>query len=59
MDKHHNAGFLAIVNDAKSRIKQIDVAELGRMREVGEPFLLIDVREESSGPRVTREAPCT
>ena len=47
MDKHHNAGFLAIVNDAKSRIKQIDVAELGRMREVGEPFLLIDVREES------------
>jgi rhodanese-related sulfurtransferase len=45
--KHHSPGFLALVNEAKSRIRQIDIAELGRMREAVEPFLLIDVREES------------
>jgi rhodanese-related sulfurtransferase len=45
--RHHNPGFLALVNDAKSRIRQIDVAEYQRLRERGEAGLLIDVREES------------
>ncbi len=45
--KHHNPGFLALVNDAKTRIRHIDVEEFKRMRESGEPFLLVDVREES------------
>lgn len=45
--KHHNAGFLALVNDAKSRVKQIDIAEYQRMAERGEAGALIDTREES------------
>lgn len=43
----HNPGFLALVNDAKSRIRQIDIEEFKRMRARGEEFLLVDVREES------------
>jgi len=45
--KQHNPGFLALVNDAKSRIRQIDIEEYQRMRASGEQFLLIDIREES------------
>jgi rhodanese-related sulfurtransferase len=45
--KVHNPGFLAVVNDAKSRIRQIDIDEYRRMRETKEPFRLIDVREDS------------
>jgi rhodanese-related sulfurtransferase len=44
---HHSPGFLAIVENAKSRIAQIDLDGLRRLRESGEPFLLVDVREES------------
>ena len=29
--KHHNPGFLALVDDAKSRIRQIDIGEYQRM----------------------------
>jgi rhodanese-related sulfurtransferase len=47
MAKQHSPGFLAVVNDAKSRIRQIDIDEFKRLRETGEPFVLIDVREES------------
>lgn len=47
MAKQHNPGFLAIVNDAKSRIRQIDINEFRRLCETGEGFVLIDVREES------------
>jgi rhodanese-related sulfurtransferase len=45
--KHHNPGFLAIVNDAKSRIKEVDIEEYKRMRGTGRAHTLIDVREES------------
>ena len=45
--KHHNPGFLALVNDAKTRIREIDMAEYRRMLAAGEPHLLVDVREES------------
>ena len=43
----HNLGFLALVDDAKSRIAQIDIVEYQRMLAQGVPYLLIDVREES------------
>ena len=43
----HNLGFLALVDDAKSRIAQIDIVEYQRMLAQGVPHLLIDVREES------------
>jgi rhodanese-related sulfurtransferase len=42
----HSAGFLAIVNDAKSRVKQIDIEGYRKMQEAGEPHLLVDVRED-------------
>jgi len=45
--KAHNPGFLALVNDAKSRIRQIDMDQYQRMAASGLPHLLIDTREES------------
>jgi rhodanese-related sulfurtransferase len=45
--KHHSTGFVALVNDAKTRIREIDTAEYRRMLAAGEPHLLVDVREES------------
>jgi rhodanese-related sulfurtransferase len=47
MAKQHNSGFLALVDDAKTRVKQIDIQEFRRMCETGERFVLIDVREDS------------
>jgi rhodanese-related sulfurtransferase len=43
----HNPGFLEIVNDAKSRVKQIDIEGYGKMRAAGEPHVLVDVREDN------------
>src|SRR5580698_5473710 len=42
----HNPGFLTLVNDAKSRIKETDVDGYKRMLEQGEPAVLVDVRED-------------
>lgn len=47
MAKQHTPGFLAIVNDAKSRIQEVDLGGFRRMQESGEAFVLVDVREES------------
>lgn len=44
--KHHSEGFLAIVNDAKTRIREIDIQEYGRLLAAGEAGQLVDVREE-------------
>ena len=43
----HAPGFLAIVNDAKSRVKQTDVPTIKRRMDAGEKFHLVDTREES------------
>ncbi|MDX2268887.1 MAG: rhodanese-like domain-containing protein [Bryobacter sp.] len=43
----HTPGFLALVNDAKSRIEEIDLAGYLALRERGEDHLLVDVREQS------------
>ncbi len=45
--KHHSPGFLAIVEDAKKRIREIDIEQYKRLREAGEAGQLVDVREES------------
>jgi len=45
--KHHGEGFLALVDDAKSRVKQIDIDGFRRMKGGDEEFLLIDVREDN------------
>jgi rhodanese-related sulfurtransferase len=47
MAKQHAPGFLKLVQDAKTRIKECTVADVKRRRDAGEPFLLVDVREES------------
>lgn len=44
--KHHSEGFLAIVNEAKKRIHEIDIEEYKRLRQTGEAGQLIDVRED-------------
>jgi rhodanese-related sulfurtransferase len=41
----HNEGFLALVNDAKSRVKQIGIEDYKKMPPEG--HLLIDVREDN------------
>jgi rhodanese-related sulfurtransferase len=43
--KHHNPAFLALVDAAKSRIREIDIAEYQRMRAAGDEHILIDTRE--------------
>jgi rhodanese-related sulfurtransferase len=47
----HAPKFLAIVNDAKKRIKQTNVAEVKQRMDAGEKFILVDVREESEWGR--------
>lgn len=43
----HAPGFLKIVDDAKSRVKETTVDEVERRLARGEKFMLVDVREES------------
>jgi rhodanese-related sulfurtransferase len=43
----HSPAFLAIVNDAKSRIEEMDLPQYLEMRASGEAHILVDVREES------------
>jgi len=43
----HAAKFLALVNDAKKRVKETHVADVKRRIDAGEKFVLVDVREES------------
>ena len=47
MAHQHNPGFLDLVNDAKSRVRQIDLTGYRKMLEAGEPHTLVDTREES------------
>ena len=43
----HNPGFLKLVNDAKSRVREIDIAGYREMVAATEPHILVDTREES------------
>lgn len=43
----HSERFLKIVSDAKSRVKETNVADVKRRKEAGEKFYFVDVREES------------
>ncbi len=43
----HSEGFLKVVNDAKSRIREVSVEETRRRLEAGEGVRLIDVREDN------------
>jgi Rhodanese-related sulfurtransferase len=43
----HATRFLKLVNDAKTRVKETNVADVRRRMESGEKFLLVDVREDN------------
>ena len=43
--KAHSEGFLALVNDAKKRVREIDINEYQKMPR--ETHVLIDVREDN------------
>ncbi len=43
----HSPGFLAIVGEAKKRIKEIDIEEYKRLVASAQAGQLVDVREES------------
>lgn len=43
----HSEGFIKIVNDAKSRIRECDIHEVHRRLERGEQFHFVDVREDN------------
>ena len=43
----HNPGFNALVNDAKSRIKEVQASELPALLKAKPAIKLIDTREES------------
>ncbi len=40
-------GFLRLVEEAKTNVRHFDIQAYKRLRESGEPHLLVDVREES------------
>ena len=43
----HSDKFLTIVHDAKSRVKETNVADVKKRGAAGEQFLLVDVREDN------------
>lgn len=47
MAKQHAPGFLKLVSDAKSRVKECTVDEMRARQAGGDTFVLVDVREES------------
>ena len=47
----HSPRFLKLVDEAKTRVKQTDVADVNRRLAGGERFLLVDVREDHEWAR--------
>jgi rhodanese-related sulfurtransferase len=47
MAHQHSPRFLQIVNDAKRRVREVNVEDVKQMLDRGENFTLVDVREES------------
>jgi rhodanese-related sulfurtransferase len=47
MAHQHPPRFLKIVDDARSRVRETDVAAVKKRMDRGDKFLLVDVREES------------
>ena len=47
MGKRHAPGFLRIVEDAKSRIRELTVQDVRSKLDSDQSFFLVDVREES------------
>jgi rhodanese-related sulfurtransferase len=47
----HSPGFLKLVHDAKSRVRELDIPEVKRLLDAREKLVLVDVREESEWGR--------
>jgi rhodanese-related sulfurtransferase len=45
--KAHNPAFLRLVNDAKTRVKEIDIERYKQMVASGDPHTLVDIREDN------------
>lgn len=43
----HSKGFLNLVNDARSRVRETTPEEVRRRQEAGESFHFVDVREDN------------
>jgi rhodanese-related sulfurtransferase len=43
----HSAEFLKLVQDAKKRVKETNVADVKKRMDAGEKFILVDVREDN------------
>ena len=43
----HSDGFVKLVNDAKSRVKETNVPQVKQRMDRGEKFVLVDVREDN------------
>ena len=43
----HNPGFLQLVNDAKSRVRETDIEGYKKMLADGESHILVDTREDN------------
>jgi rhodanese-related sulfurtransferase len=48
---NHAPGFLAIVNEAKTRVRELNFREVKKRLDAGEKFTLVDVREDSEWAR--------
>jgi|ERR1700733_3648300 rhodanese-related sulfurtransferase len=44
---HHAEGFLKLVNDAKSRVKEAKHTEIKKRLDAGEKMILVDTREDT------------
>ncbi len=42
----HAEGFLKLVKDAKTRVKEVDYREIKKRLDAGEKFILVDTRED-------------
>ncbi|HVA16957.1 MAG TPA: rhodanese-like domain-containing protein [Candidatus Dormibacteraeota bacterium] len=47
MAHHHSPAFLAIVNDAKKRVKEADFRDIKKRLDAGEKMILVDTREDN------------
>lgn len=47
----HATGFLNLVNDAKTRVKETNVPEVKKRLDAGEKFVLLDTREDNEWAR--------
>src|SRR5713101_3621587 len=47
----HTPGFLKLVQDAKTRVRETNVHEVKKQLDAGEKIIVVDVREESEWAR--------